>query len=147
MFLLNSWQNLRGFRNLFFENPSRGLKVMNFLSWGLNFWPQNVIFGPFDNVTLIFEDGVGQKFGFWTKKWQTLMGYNFWTSGQIFILQKSKLVRILSPIHWNLLDLSGSWSAKMLLPGYGSWSAPQKVWIWNTGYKTKGASFKCQLHR
>ena len=68
MFLLNSWQNLRGFRNLFFENPSRGLKVMNFLSWGLNFWPQNVIFGPFDNVTLIFEDGVGQKFGFWTKK-------------------------------------------------------------------------------
>ena len=31
---------------------------MNFLSWGLNFWPKNIIFGQFDNVTLIFEDVV-----------------------------------------------------------------------------------------
>ena len=41
---------------------------MNFLSWGLNFWPKNVIFGQFDDDTLIFEDGVGKKIGIWTKK-------------------------------------------------------------------------------
>ena len=73
---------------------------MFFLSWGVNFWPKNVVFGQFDNVPLIFEDGISQKFGFLGKKCQTLMA-NFGTSGQIFKLQKSKLVRISSPIHWN----------------------------------------------
>ena len=33
------------------------------------------------------------------------MAYNFWTSGQISKLQKSKFVRISSPIHQNRLDL------------------------------------------
>ena len=46
---------------------------------------------------------------FWTKKCQTVMAYNFLTRGQIFNLQKSKLVRISSSIHWNHLDpCSGS---------------------------------------
>ena len=34
MFLMNSWWNLRAFRLLNFENPSRGSKVRDFLSWG-----------------------------------------------------------------------------------------------------------------
>ena len=51
------------FRQLFFENPSIGSKVIKKkLSGDQNFWPKIVIFGQieaFDNVTLIFEDGIG----------------------------------------------------------------------------------------
>ena len=101
MFLMNSWWNLRAFRLLNFENPSRGSKVRDFLSWGPIFGQKNQIFGGYDNVTLIFDDGIDQKLFFFDKKWPTLMAYNFWTGGRIFKLQKSKLVRILSPIHWN----------------------------------------------
>ena len=46
MFSLNSWQNLRAFRLLNFENPSRGSKVRDYLSWGPNFWPKNFNFWP-----------------------------------------------------------------------------------------------------
>ena len=70
MCLLNSWQNLRAFRHLNFENPSRGSKVMDFFVTGPNFGPKIVIFGKFDDVTLIFEDGLGKKMDFWTKSAQ-----------------------------------------------------------------------------
>ena len=61
---------------------------------GSKFWPKNQIFGRYDKFTLIFEDGIGQKLVFLDKKYPTL----------IFKLQKIKLVRIPSPIHWNHLD-------------------------------------------
>ena len=77
MFSLNSWQNLRAFRLLNFENPSQGAKVRDFLSWGQNLW---VFFYRYDNVTLIFEDGIGQKFVSLDKKFPTLMAYNSWTN-------------------------------------------------------------------
>ena len=76
MCLLNSWQNLRAFRHLNFENPSRGSKVMDFFINGPNFGPKIAIFGKFDNVTLIFEDGLGKK-RFLDKKCPTLMASNF----------------------------------------------------------------------
>ena len=59
---MDSLPNLRGFRQLFFENPSSGSKVMDFFVMDPNFCPKNVIFGQFDNVTLIFEDGIVQNF-------------------------------------------------------------------------------------
>ena len=74
---MDSWPNLRGFRQLFFENQSSGSKVMDFLSWIQIFAKKNVIFGQFDDVTLIFKDGIGQKKLFLNKKCKTLMAYNF----------------------------------------------------------------------
>ena len=34
------------------------------------FNPKNLIFGKFDEVTLIFEDGLSKKMDFWTKSAQ-----------------------------------------------------------------------------
>ena len=69
---------MRAFRLLNFENLSRGSKVRDYLSWGPNFGPKIlIIFGQFDNVTLIFEDGLDQKFRYFDKKCPTSMAYNF----------------------------------------------------------------------
>ena len=43
-----------------FENPSRGSKVMDFFVSGPNFGPKIVIFGKYEDVTLIFKDGLGK---------------------------------------------------------------------------------------
>ena len=100
IFLLNSWQIWRDFWKI-----CQGLPKLWIFSYGVEtFGPKSVIFGYFDNVTLIFEDGICKKMDFIQKLCPTLKTYNFWTSGRIFKLQKSKLVRISSPIHLNHLD-------------------------------------------
>ena len=43
---------------------------MDFFVTGPNFGPKIVIFGKFDDVTLIFEDGLGKKMDFMTKSAQ-----------------------------------------------------------------------------
>ena len=52
-----------------------GFKSYGFFVSGPNFGPKILIFGKFDNVTLIFEDGLGQKFRFLDKKVPNFDGF------------------------------------------------------------------------
>ena len=58
---INFWQEFRTLRQLFFENPSIGSKVMKILVLRFNFFAKKAIFGGIDevdDVTLIFEDKI-----------------------------------------------------------------------------------------
>jgi len=76
MFLLNSGQNFRAFRHLNFETPSRGSKVMAFLSV-VQMLAQKLYFLANLAMFLLFLKMGSVKNGFLDNKCQTLMSSNF----------------------------------------------------------------------
>ena len=72
-------------------------KILIFCQETRVFWSKFEIFGRNDDVTLIFDDC--QKIWILDKKYPTFLASNFWTSGWIFKLQKSKTQPRLSPIY------------------------------------------------
>ena len=86
------WKSIHPFKSYDFIklNP-------NLLSKILNCWPTWPIFGCYP---YFWRWNWMNFWDFFDKKYQTLMAYNFWTTGWIFKLKKCKSLKMLSSIPW-----------------------------------------------
>ena len=98
MFPLNSWQNSECF-TLSSLKIHQVVQKLWFFSLDPNFWPKNCNFLQTCTIFRCYPDFLGWN---WPKNFDflTLKAYNFWTTGQIFKRQKSKTLKISSPIYW-----------------------------------------------
>ena len=97
------WKKKFIFLKIYKRHKSNGFFVIRVYTFG----PKIVIFGQFDYVILICEDGISQRFKFSDKTCQMLLTSNFWARRQIFkiplVLPRS--IMDLDPLKCQYLDL------------------------------------------